>query len=139
MLNLNIFEEGSFIFTAQKVKENTTRNKMAEASSQESQPSQVASMQQVNFAKDFSQQDFKVFELPDDLLDQIESGSLTELMFKSLPENQNIVLCANDKTYTITQVETSNTILLRNKSHPSRDHEIQGSVSCFYEVVEKKK
>jgi hypothetical protein len=99
----------------------------------------MSQQHQIKFAHDYSQQDVKLLEVPDDLLKLIESGELTEFVFKAPNHpNQNVVLCTDDKTYTVTQVETSNSIFLRNKSHPTRDTEIQASVTCMYEVTEKK-
>ena len=38
------------------------------------------------------------------------------------------VLCTDEKTYSMTKVETSNTVLLLN------ERDLEGSVDCYYEV-----
>jgi hypothetical protein len=92
----------------------------------------------LQFANDYSSKQYKLFELPDDLLKQIEDGSLSEMVIKAPNHpNQNVILCTKEKTYAVTSVETSNTVLLRNKSHPTNSDIIQGSISCFYEITEK--
>lgn len=87
--------------------------------------------QNISFANDFSQQEYRVFEVPDELLQIIlEKGEFSDLSLQIKGGNeQAAILCTDSKTYALTRVETSNTLFLAN------DNEISGAITCHFEAV----
>lgn len=74
----------------------------------------------LTFSEDLSDDNLKLFRFPDEIMRQIEqSAEPLRLVMKAGTAQDQILLCTDDRTYSVTKMETSNTILLMQDEHGS--------------------
>ncbi len=83
------------------------------------------------FSDRFSVDRAKLLELDDELLELLRRGE--SLVFKGAPDG-DVVLCTQDKTYALTFVETSNSVLLVAPPRESAERDVEAQVSGVLEV-----
>lgn len=61
------------------------------------------------FSPEFSEGDYRLFEVTEEVADYIQQGGSVELKAE---DDEDLVLCTEDRTYNVQRVESSNTNLL---------------------------
>jgi len=93
------------------------------------------------FADQLANDDYKLFDLPEELLAQIlhDNFDQDEIIFEIKGGGETpAVICTKDKTYAITKVETTNAVLLVNGNNQSSNSKltVEGLLSAHYEIAQ---
>ena len=85
------------------------------------------------FSKDYASENYKLIEVPQDILDAINQKD--QLYLKGAIENADAVLCTNNKTFALKKAETSNSVFLLPPSNTNGEFAIASKSSEYYEVA----
>ena len=73
----------------------------------------------VVFAADFADDQLLLLEIPNDTIEEMLANPPSDksVCFKASGDKQEVVFCSDTKTYSVRKVETSNTVLLLEKTN----------------------
>ena len=73
----------------------------------------------VVFAADFADDQLLLLEIPNDSIEEMLANPPADksVCFKACGDKQEVVFCSDTKTYSVRKVETSNTVLLLEKTN----------------------
>ena len=80
----------------------------------------------VVFADDFADDQLLLLEIPNDNIEKLllNSAVSESLCFKASQEKEEVVFCSPSQTYSVRKVETSNTVLLSQKTTASSEADV---------------
>jgi Sister chromatid cohesion protein Dcc1 len=86
----------------------------------------------ISFSPEFRGRDFRLFELPEELVSQIESGEVVKIVGSTEPKS-DAVICSKKKTYSLKKAETSNSVFVVPSSS-SGEFTVTGTCQHYYEL-----
>eukprot|EP00118_Oscarella_pearsei_P017613 m.175915 g.175915 ORF g.175915 m.175915 type:complete len:392 (+) comp39135_c0_seq5:168-1343(+) len=99
-----------------------------------------STIQRLNFSPDLNEQDFRLIELPKNLLESLQEGERLTIRGS---ENEDAVLCTRSSSYEIKMVDVSNTMLIApsvvtrsdlSEADSLQKREILAAVKSYYEL-----